>query len=97
MMCKLPLIFKEGHLFVELKEQLWLFDTGSPKSFSKLKNLTIADVQFTLCKDYLGLSAATLSEFVGVQCVGLLGADILGHFDHILDLRKKHSRFPQPS
>lgn len=34
---------------------------------------------------YLGLSAATLSQFVGVPCVGLLGADVLGRFDHIFD------------
>src|SRR5262249_16283684 len=32
-----------------------------------------------------GLTAATLTRFVGVPCVGLLGADVLGHFDHLWD------------
>ena len=33
----------------------------------------------------MGLSAPKLSQFVGVSCVGLLGADVLGYFDQIMD------------
>jgi len=84
-MLKLPLVFRDGHLFVELERELWLFDTGAPTSFGEVKNLTIAEEPFTLSNSYMGLTAATLSQFVSVQCCGLLGADILGRFDHILD------------
>ncbi len=81
----LPLIFKDGHLFVNMEGNLWLFDTGAPTSFGNITNFTIATKSFTIGKAYLGLSSETLSEFVGVQCIGLLGADILRHFDHLFD------------
>jgi hypothetical protein len=32
------------------------------------------------------LTAASLSQQVGVECHGLLGADILNQFDHLIDL-----------
>ena len=84
-MTTLPLIFNNGHLFVELEGQMWLFDTGAPTSFGASERLRIADEQFSLCSSYFGLTAATLSQYVGVECSGLLGADVLGRFDHILD------------
>jgi hypothetical protein len=84
-MTTLPLIFNNGHLFVELEGHLWLFDTGAPTSFGASESLGIADEQFSLCSSYFGLTASTLSQYVGVECSGLLGADVLGRFDHILD------------
>ena len=84
-MTTLPLIFDNGHLFVELEGHLWLFDTGAPTSFGASERLGIADEQFSLCSSYFGLTASTLSQYVGVECSGLLGADVLGRFDHILD------------
>lgn len=81
----LPLQPRDGHLFVELDGELWLLDTGAPTSFGTYPSLSIAGKQFSLGTDYLGLNAATLSEFVGVRCVGLLGADVLNQFDHIFD------------
>jgi len=87
-MTKLPLIFEDGHLFVELEGNLWLFDTGAPESFGEAENLTIADKQFNIDNSYMGLTVEKLSQFVGVQCFGLLGTDVLGHFDHILDCTK---------
>jgi hypothetical protein len=77
-MTTLPLIFRDGHLFVEMEGNWWLFDTGAPTSFGNARNLTIAGKQFALSSSYMGLSATTLSQFVGVECLGLLGADILG-------------------
>jgi len=85
MMNTLPLQLRDGHLFVELGGELWLLDTGAPTSFGTSRNLTIAGEQFSLGTSYLGLTAATLSQFVGAPCVGLLGADVLGRFDHLLD------------
>jgi hypothetical protein len=80
-----PLQLRAGHVFVELSGELWLLDTGAPTSFGTAHNLTLAGEQFRLGSSYLGLTAATLTRLVGVRCVGLLGADVLGSFDHILD------------
>jgi hypothetical protein len=81
----LPLQLRQGHLFVELGGELWLLDTGAPSSFGTSCSITMAGEQFSLGTSYLGLTAATLSQFVGEPCVGLLGADVLGRFDHIFD------------
>jgi hypothetical protein len=84
-MTTLPLIFNHGHLFVELEGHLWLFDTGAPTSFGAADSLLMGNEQFSLSSNYFGLTAETLSQYVGVECSGLLGADVLGRFDHILD------------
>ena len=72
-------------MFVELGGELWLVDTGAPTSFGTSRSLSIAAVQFSLGASYLGLTAASLSRYVGVPFVGLLGADVLGRFDHVFD------------
>lgn len=82
----LRLEFQDGHLFSELSGELWVFDTGAPNSFGTSPDLTIAGEQFNLSASYLGLDADLLSQFVGVTCTGLLGADVLGRFDHIIDV-----------
>ena len=85
----LPLQLRDGHLFVDLcgdlGGQLWLLDTGAPTSFGASRSLAIAGERFELDADYLGLTPESLSQFIGVPCVGLLGADVLGRFDHIFD------------
>jgi len=87
-MHKLNIEFRDGHLFVELDGRLWLFDTGAPASFGELHNLTLVGNHYSLDDNYMGLTAKKLREFTGVQCAGLLGADILGNFDHIIDCNK---------
>lgn len=84
-MTTLPLSLKDGHLFVEMEGGRWLFDTGAPTSFGDAQSIAVAGERFTISSSYMGLSATTLSRFVGVDCIGLLGADILGCFDHIID------------
>ncbi len=84
-MTTLPLHFRDGHLFVELDGELWLVDTGAPTSFGTASSLSFAGVPFELSASSVGLTAATLSELVGVQCAGLLGGEILGRFDFIFD------------
>lgn len=84
-MITLPLMFNHGHLFVKLEGNLWLYDTGAPTSFGATDSLSFAGEQFGLPSSYFGLTAATLSQYVGVECSGLLGADVLSRFDHILD------------
>lgn len=85
-MTKLPIIFTGGHVFVELDGLLWLFDTGAPTSFGESDEIAIDAQRFRLSRRHLGLSAAALAKFTGVECHGLIGADILGEFDHILDV-----------
>ncbi len=85
-MTALPLQLRDGHLFVILDDEFWLLDTGAPTSFGKSSCLFMAGEQFNLGKEYLGLTVATLSQFVGEPCAGLIGGDILGHFDHIFDV-----------
>jgi hypothetical protein len=85
-MYELPLHFRSGRLFVEQDGELWLLDTGAPCGFGHTGTITFAGGSFSLASDYLGLAAEALSRFTGVRCVGLLGADVLGRFDHILDV-----------
>lgn len=80
-----PLQLRNGHVFAELDSELWLLDTGAPTSFGISQSLSVAGEQFSLGTSYLGLTAATLSQFVSVPCAGLLGADVLGQFDLIFD------------
>lgn len=82
----LPLQFRERHLFLELDGDLWLLDTGAPASFGTPRGLTLAGEPFNFGANYLGLTAETLAQFVGMPCVGLLGADVLGRFDHLFDI-----------
>ena len=84
-MTSLPLHTLHGHLFVELDGGLWVLDTGAPNSFGISTQLTVTGEMFRIGTNYLGLDAAALSQSVGVTCVGLLGADVLGRFDHVLD------------
>ena len=80
-----PLHFQAGHLFAEITGERWLFDTGAPISFGKAHELSLVGERFSLGQAYVGLDAETLSRLVAVNCAGLLGADILGRFDHRLD------------
>lgn len=84
-MTELPLRFIQDHPFLEIGGALWLFDTGAPTSFGGIPMLDLDDKRFNLESGCLGLTAKALSDLVSVDCVGLLGADILGCFDWILD------------
>lgn len=84
-MSTFPLQIKNGHLFLELDGNLWLFDTGAPTSFGGAENLAIEGETFNLDTSYMGLSAESLSSFVGVNCLGLIGADVIGRFDYLID------------
>lgn len=80
-----PLKLQDGHLFLELNGKLWLLDTGAPTSFGTSGSISIGGEDFELDTSLFGLTARALTDFVGVPCVGLLGADVLGRFDHIFD------------
>lgn len=79
----LPLHWQNNHLFLELAGGLWLIDTGAPTSFGTTHTMQLESETFHLPPHYLGFFPAKLSELIGVSCVGLLGMDVLGRFDHI--------------
>jgi hypothetical protein len=81
-----PLSLQGDHIFLELGGELWLVDTGAPTSFGTSGTISIAGEALRFGTSYIGLTAATLTRFLGVPCVGLLGADVLGRFDHIMDV-----------
>ncbi len=86
-MTTLPLFFGNNHLFVEINNALWLLDTGAPTSFGTEHDLRLNDRTFTLSRTFVGLTAESLSEQIGIPCAGLLGANVLHAFDHLLDLK----------
>ena len=83
---QIPLHLDKGHLFLDLAGSCWLYDTGAPTSFGD-SSLTLGGKEFKPSSNYMGLSASTLSDFTEVRCQGLLGGDILGEFDHIIDMK----------
>lgn len=82
----LPLHFAQRHLFMEIEGNFWLFDTGAPISFGECASLRFGGRTFPLAGSYLGLSAQSLSDLVGIRCAGILGADILNKFDFLIDV-----------
>jgi hypothetical protein len=81
-----PLHHKSNHLFVQIDQHLWLLDTGSPTSFGTLAVLCMQGRVFQLPNEYQGMGASELSAYVGVDCAGLIGVDIINQFDLLLDV-----------
>lgn len=82
----LPIKLQNGHLFVEINGGVWLLDTGAPTSFGESDNITIGEYTMKLANSYMGLTAKKLSAYIGMECSGLIGTDILNKFDHIIDV-----------
>jgi hypothetical protein len=81
-----PLHLIHNHLFLETEGRRYLIGTGSPKSFAGTPSLTVDGRTFATAPSYMQLTTSSLSQQVGVECHGLLGADILNQFDHLIDL-----------
>lgn len=77
----------DGHPYLELDGELWLFDTGSPTSFGRAQRVRVAGAESEVPRGMLGVDADVLGGFVGRPVAGLLGTDVLGASDWILDLR----------
>jgi hypothetical protein len=82
--------FLERHLYLSLGDQLWLFDTGAPQSFGEGEKLSIMGKEFPLASSFMGLDANKVSEHAGVEMQGLLGADIINHFDYRIDVQNEY-------
>lgn len=94
-MATYPLHLQGGHLFVEINQQRWLFDTGTAISFGSAPSLTIAERTFALKPIMTGkpgkpiIGVPKLVQFLGTPCAGLLGMDIIGEFDWTLNAAKR--------
>jgi hypothetical protein len=91
----LPLRLIEDHLFLQIDGGFWLVDTGAPHSFGTAPTVTIASRSFDLGEHYVGLTADALSGAVGVECEGLLGVDVLNHFDVLFDVPREAATIVQ--
>lgn len=84
MTTNLPLVFHGGHLFVSVSGARWLVDTGAPQSFGGAGTLSLCGLEFPVGASYMGLTPEQLSGYVGVECEGLLGVDVLNTFDIVI-------------
>jgi hypothetical protein len=80
-----PLHVARGHFFAEIEGALFLIDTGAPFSFGTRGSLVLDGHAFDLDDEFMGLSADEIARFVGVPTAGLIGVDILGALDTVLD------------
>jgi len=78
--------YRNSHLFLILNKQKWLLDTGSPVSFSEEDGLILCGKGFKLKREAMGLRVKDLSKVVGTQVAGLLGTDVINHFDWLFDI-----------
>lgn len=81
-----PLVFRRGHLFLELAGRHWFVDTGAPASFGTEPAVRIGDDTYPVAASHVGLTVADIAPHVGGDFAGLLGADILGRFDFAFDV-----------
>ncbi len=88
-MLSLPLRFETGHLYVTLDGNEWMFDTGSPNSFGAADLVAFNGDEFKIPSAYMGMDAAELSNFAGQATHGLLAADVINHFDVLIDIQQQ--------
>jgi hypothetical protein len=81
-----PILFENNHIFIEIENNLWVYDTGSDKTFGK-SDLTLLNQRNNIAGDYLGITAEQISDFVDEDVAGIIGVDILNRYDHIIDLK----------
>lgn len=81
-----PLVFKNNHVFVDINGALWVYDTGADSSFG-IHPVSLIGPAREISTDYAGFTAADISGFLGETVAGIIGADLINPFDHIIDLR----------
>lgn len=85
--CTHQLVFRNNHLYVEIKGALWVYDTGADSSFGDRATGLLGPKE-DIADLYAGqFSAADISGFLGETVAGIIGADIINRYDHIIDLR----------
>lgn len=85
-MKQIKLHYEDNHIFIEDNHDLFIYDTGSPKSFSIGQRNPLNDEEIPY--SFPGLpDAKKLSDFLNIPVIGLIGTDILNQYDHIIDLK----------
>jgi hypothetical protein len=86
-MKQLQLVFQKNHILIDQINGLYVYDTGSPESFSISKQNPFNDQE--IGESHLReTDAKKLSEYLGIEhIVGLIGTDILNQYDHLIDLQ----------
>jgi len=86
-----------GHIIADVEGQLLLIDTGAPASIGA-DIVVISGNSYSVQKNYLGVTAAYLSEQIGAKIDGLIGADVIQDFVLTVDpVREKISFDSQTS
>ncbi|RMG61469.1 MAG: hypothetical protein D6713_00320, partial [Deltaproteobacteria bacterium] len=86
-----PLRLVKGHVFMEIGGKFWLVDTGAPSSFGAQESVVLEGKTFPLGESFLGMTVGELEGYVGVECAGLLGADVLAEFNFVFDLPEERA------
>jgi len=81
-----PLIFRNNHLYVQIDRELWVYDTGADSSFG-IRPVSLLGQAQEISTDYAGFTATAISGFLGETVAGIIGADLINPFDHMIDLR----------
>lgn len=80
-----PLTLLHGHPVISLEDGPWLLDTGSPASFG-VGPVRFGPVSGNPDRSHMGLDADRLSGLVGAPLRGLIGLDLIGASDLLMDL-----------
>lgn len=80
-------VAENGYFFVDIGGKLWLLDTGCPRSFSCSGVLALdAEHVYTLQTTCMCINVAQIKQYITEPpFVGLLGMDVLGQFDAVID------------
>ena len=85
--------FLDGHIIFDLRDKRVLLDTGAPISVGPGRSATFCGRTFTLKGDYMGVNVTSLSKLVGAEIDVLMGMDIIGHHDCLMDPDTLHLTF----
>ena len=80
-----PLFEKGGYWLVGMGDGRYLIDTGRPATFGDRSPLRIASRSFEVKPRVGSADAASVSRDIRARVTGVLGADLLGQFDVLLD------------
>jgi hypothetical protein len=72
--------FQDGHIIVSGSGRNYLLDTGAPFSVGD-ETITIAGVPFPVEQCYMGVTGGLLTDIIRTPIDGMIGADILQHFN----------------
>ena len=85
--CTHRLVFRNNHIYLEIEGDLWVYDTGADSSFGNRPTGLLGPKE-DVADLYAGqFSAEDISGFLGETVAGIIGADIINRYDHIIDLK----------